>query len=131
MPYIAHTILNVSDYQKSKEFYDKLAESLGIETRQVSDSEDCPIRAYEIPGCPLYVRCDRSEVKKKFVRSVGLDHICIGVESKELVDSCFEVVKELGVKITSEPRKYPDYTDNYYAFYFRDPDGIPLEIAYI
>lgn len=43
----------------------------------------------------------------------------------------FAMIKELGAEITREPKEYPEYTDKYYAFYFRDPDGIPLEIAMI
>ena len=68
---------------------------------------------------------------KEFNRYVGLNHIAFEVESKEKVDDIYELVKNLNIKITRPPQTYPEYTDNYYAFFFRDPDNIPLEVAFI
>jgi hypothetical protein len=34
----------------------------------------------------------------------------------------------LGISAT-EPRYYPEYSDDYYATFFCDPDGIRLEIV--
>ncbi len=34
-----------------------------------------------------------------------------------------------GAEIESEPREY-DYTPGYYAVFFRDPDGIKLEVLH-
>ncbi|NQX84978.1 MAG: VOC family protein [Flavobacteriaceae bacterium] len=50
------------------------------------------------------------------------------MKSETEVDNVYELIKSLNATITREPKYYPKYTDTYYAFYFRDPNGIPLEI---
>ena len=36
----------------------------------------------------------------------------------------------MGATIVSPPREYPEYTPaGYYAFYFKDPEGIKYEIV--
>ncbi len=132
MPYLAHTILNVSNFERSKQFYDSLMEALDVPSRIVHDGDEIKIIAYQIPHAPIYLRWARDETKQKFVRNVGLDHLCIGVEKEEVVDKVYQrLSNEADTIITVTPKHFPDYTPDYYAFYFRDPDGIPLEVAYI
>lgn len=102
---------------------------MGVKIRIVHESESVKITAYQIPGCPFYIRWAGDEEKKEFVRNIGLDHLCIGVGTREEVEKLHEIVKTHDVLITREPRDYPEYGDKYYAFYFRDPDGFPLEIV--
>jgi len=90
MAYIAHLILNVSDYKTSTAFYDGLTDILNIKSRIVHESEDVKIKAYQIPGCPIYLRWSKEEDKNDFVRNVGLDHLCIGVESTEIIDEVYQ-----------------------------------------
>lgn len=130
MTYIAHTILNVSDPEKSFKVYDALMDGLSVPRRSVHESDEAKIIAYDIPGSPLYIKWERDDEKQLFVRNVGLDHIAIGVEERGQVDELHALVETLDVKITREPREYPDYGEKYYAFYFRDPDGIPFEIVF-
>ncbi len=130
MTYIGHLIINISNYEKSRDFYDSLFHKLNVESRIVHESENSKIKAYQIPGCPFYIRWAQNEEKKDFVRNVGLDHFCIGVDTETEVDEAYELIKSLGTVITIEPKKYPSYGEKYYAFYFRDPDGFPLEIVY-
>jgi catechol 2,3-dioxygenase-like lactoylglutathione lyase family enzyme len=130
MAYIGHLIINISDYEKSKDFYDTIFQQMNVESRIVHEDDNTKIKAYQIPGCPFYIRWSGKEEKKPFVRNTGLDHFCIGVDTEDEVNKLYETVKTLGVKITIEPKKYPSYGDKYYAFYFRDSDGFPLEIVY-
>jgi hypothetical protein len=44
------------------------------------------------------------------------------------VDEATQGLRKLGILI-SEPRLYPEYGADYYAVYFKDPDGIELEIV--
>ncbi len=129
MPYIAHLILNVSDFHRSTTFYDQLFRHFEFRIRTVHDDDEVKIKAYDLPGCPIYLRWNRDEDKLGFVRNVGLDHLCIGVDTREELHQMHEIVQSLGVIITRAPRLYPDYWEHYYAFYFRDPDGIPLEVV--
>jgi len=106
-------------------------ELLDVSRRVVHEDQKDKIIAYQISGSPIYIKYSNDSDKKDFVRNVGLDHICIGVDSREKVDEVYELLKNLDVVITREPRLYPEYTENYYAIYFRDPDGIPFEVAFI
>ena len=39
-------------------------------------------------------------------------------------------IQVIGATIVSAPREYPEYTPpGYYAFFFKDPDGIKYEIV--
>jgi catechol 2,3-dioxygenase-like lactoylglutathione lyase family enzyme len=40
------------------------------------------------------------------------------------------IIKNAMTMEAKEPKAFPEYSSKYYAFYFRDPDGIPLEIAF-
>jgi len=44
------------------------------------------------------------------------------------VDDATQGLRKLGI-VVSEPRIYPEYGADYYAIYFKDPDGIELEIV--
>ena len=58
----------------------------------------------------------------------GLHHFCFRVLSQKDV---FKVTAKLRkAKIsTSDPKVYPQYADDYFAIFFRDPDGIRLEVT--
>ena len=60
---------------------------------------------------------------------LGLHHLAIGVESREVVDERFRWLVERGAEIESEPREYA-YVPGYYAVFFYDPDGIKLELVH-
>ena len=44
------------------------------------------------------------------------------------MDEASRRLSELGIE-TSEPRRYPEYSPDYYATFFCDPDGLRLEIV--
>jgi len=131
MAKINHINLSVSDMKKSTDFYDKVMFALGF-TRGLDDSGDWgAVLGYKGDGIELEIIHENDKEYKSFSRFAGLNHIALQAESREQVDKLYEIVKGLGVKITREPREYPEYTDKYYAFFFRDPDGIPLEVVYL
>jgi len=125
---IGHIILNVKDFNQSELFYDRLLLGIGFKVDHVDEGDYGKMKSYKQGGHNLWIRFDKQNKSETFVRNVGLDHLAFEVKSKSEVDNIFNLVKELDVKITREPRMYPVYTSKYYAFYFRDPNGIPLEI---
>jgi catechol 2,3-dioxygenase-like lactoylglutathione lyase family enzyme len=60
--------------------------------------------------------------------SPGLHHFCLRVESIDDVKRCAEEIKKTGIKV-SDPDNYKQYAPDYWAIYFKDPDGIQLEIT--
>ena len=131
MAKISHINLSVSNMNRSIVFYDELLFSLGF-TKGLDESGDWgAVRGYKGEGIELEIIHEKDIEYKEFNRYVGLNHIAFEVDNREKVSEMFELVKRLGVEITREPKEYPEYTEKYYAFYFRDPDGIPLEIAFV
>lgn len=125
---IGHIILNVKEYGQSEIFYDILMQELGFNIEHTDIGHWGKMKSYRQGEHNLWIRFDAQKESQEFVRDVGLDHLAFEVHCKEEVDHIFKIVQNLHVKITREPRLYPEYTDSYYAFFFRDPNGIPLEI---
>jgi catechol 2,3-dioxygenase-like lactoylglutathione lyase family enzyme len=55
--------------------------------------------------------------------------ISFWADSREEVDRVAEVVRSAGGKVLEGPELCVDYTPDYYAFFFEDPDGNKLEIC--
>jgi catechol 2,3-dioxygenase-like lactoylglutathione lyase family enzyme len=53
---------------------------------------------------------------------------CFRVEDRAAVDRVAKRFSELGIEC-SAPQLYPEYAPDYYAIFFRDPDGIQLEVT--
>ena len=125
---IGHIILNVKDFNESELFYDKFLTGIGFEIDHVDEGDFGKMKSYKQGEHNLWIRYDRQKKSKNFIRDVGLDHLAFELKSETEVDKIYELIKKLNVKITYKPKKYAKYSDTYYAFYFRDPNGIPLEI---
>lgn len=125
---IGHIIFNVKEFNESELFYDKLLTKMGFEIDYLSESESGILKSYKQGEHNLYIRFDRNRESEQFIRNVGLDHLAFELNSEAEVDDVFGLIKKMNVKITREPKRYPEYSESYYAFYFRDPNGIPLEV---
>lgn len=128
---IAHTILSVSDFNRSVKFYDALMGALGFKVGLNEHGDWGGVKSYKQGEHGLYIQYEADQKYSQFNRFPGLNHIAFGVSEKQHVDQIYQLVQTLGVKITRSPKEYPEYADQYYAFYFRDPDGMPLEVAYM
>lgn len=130
---IGHIVLNVREFLKSEEFYDNLLSSLGYVENYREENSSYSVKSYkhEVADAPeFWIKCENTAEHHSFVRDIGLDHLAFKVRSKAEVDRTFEKFIKAGTTITRTPAAYPEYSPEYYAFYFRDPDGIPLEVAY-
>jgi len=59
----------------------------------------------------------------------AIHHIAFGVGTPAEVDALYERVREIGAVIVRPPQTYPEYSEDYYAFFFKDPECIELEIV--
>ena len=125
---IGHIILNVKDFKESELFYDELLTEIGFKIDHMEQGDFGRMKSYKQGEHNLWIRFDRQKGSEQFVRNVGLDHLAFELQSVTEIDKVYELVKKLNVKITRKPKKYPEYTATYYAFFFRDPNGIPLEV---
>lgn len=126
---IGHVILAVRDFKRSVRFYDPIMVSMGFRIGLNESDRRGAIKSYHSGSHSLFLKWIRDRKHLPFRRDVGLDHIAFKVRGRAAVDRLFDSISAAGARVTIRPRAYPEYSKRYYAFYFRDPDGIPLEIA--
>lgn len=130
-----HIDLNVVDLAASSRVYGAFLEFLGY--RMVRNDDDCcewdllPTEQQPF-GASLGIKCcskdDREHAHRRY--APGLHHLAWRAESREQVDLWHEKLVELGIKVLDPPASYPEYSGDYYAVFFEDPDGIKLELVH-
>jgi catechol 2,3-dioxygenase-like lactoylglutathione lyase family enzyme len=124
---IDHIYITASDFARSELFYDRVMEYLGF--RKGTDPVGGQPHAHYFNRAVQYtVRPAKPDALPHDPLVPGLHHLCFQVENRYVVDEAVQGLRELGIRV-SEPRIYPDYGPDYYAIYFKDPDGIELEIV--
>ncbi|MGK3967739.1 VOC family protein [Sorangium sp. So ce118] len=125
----SHVELNVSDLKASVDFYLGALGPLGFQKAdggedyvRISNGRDavitlCPVAAEY--RCHTYHR-----------KGIGLGHLAIAVESRELVDRVAEHLAALGVPLLGDGKVELEYRRGYYTIAFEDLDRIMIEIAY-
>lgn len=122
-----HTKIAVGDFRKSYLFYKDLFETLGY--KEVTNKENSASWA-SADGYGILIAQAKIPDYKYTFGGVGLHHLCLKATSIEIVDQIYKLILEKDVYVSGAPKKYPEFTDKYYAVYFSDPDGIKLEVAY-
>jgi len=119
---IDHLVIRVSNYAKSKAFYGKLFTFLGFEI-----SDEFPEAIGWTNGSTRYwiYPADAQGRKRKYREGdVGFHHYAFQLRSRKDVDALQEFLSENKVEIVDPAG---EYYDDYYAVFFRDPDGLKLE----
>ena len=137
-PRIDHLDITVKDLDREEVFYDALLPLLGFElTMKAKGVEPAyEYRAVDYSGAEfsLSLICPRPDFAEETVcrrRPGAVHHLAFGADSREEVDRVYAQVKDLpGVTIVSPPKLWAEYTPDYYAFFFKDPDGIKLEVVH-
>jgi catechol 2,3-dioxygenase-like lactoylglutathione lyase family enzyme len=125
---MAHVILTVSRFDLARAFYGKLLPELGMKV--VSDSD----RFFYCVGSRTAIGiepCDPAFAGQRFIQQrVGLHHLCLRARSREDVDRCAALVKEMNATIVRGPAE-DTWAPGYYSVLFEDPDGIRLEVNFV
>jgi len=126
---IRHVEINVSDFERSKVFYNDLLVWLGY--KQIVAGKD--YAGWENDEDGIFVTYLGRYKELGFHRHrVGLNHVAFQAESRADVDrfhSEFLVLRKIKV-LYGGPKEYPEYRKGYYAVYFEDPDRIKLEFVH-
>ena len=123
---IDHIYVAVSDLRRSELFYDKAMRFLDFR-KGAGELDGEPFIHYYNPHFQFTLRRAKSAMVHDPL-APGLNHLCFQVLTAADVDAAARGLKSLGISIT-EPCFYPEYTPDYYAIHFTDPDGIRLEIV--
>lgn len=119
---IHHVAIIVSDYEVSKDFYvNKLGFEILRENYQKERNSykldlklgDCELELFAMPNPPQ--RVNQPE-------ACGLRHLAFKVDK---IEDVIEVLKEKNIEC--EPVRVDTYTQKKMTF-FKDPDGLPLEL---
>lgn len=119
---IHHVAILASDYETSKEFYvDKLGFEVLRENFRPERGDvkldlrcgDCELELFAMAGCSPRIADPEA---------YGLRHLAFAVES---VEETAMALNALGIE--TEPVRSDPYTNKKITF-FRDPDGLPLEL---
>lgn len=118
-----HIDLRVRDRARAQQFYARILPALGF-TEDKSDDEWGTFYAAGEGKPPFF----------GFIEDVNHvpngTRISFWADSREEVDRVAETVRQAGGKALEGPALMREYTPDYYAFFFEDPDGNKLEICY-
>lgn len=115
-----HVVFGVRDYEKSKEFYLKVLEPIGVVV--VSEGE----LGIELSSDNKSSLC----IRRTHENNPAHLHIAFVAESREQVQRFHCIALELGAQDNGGPGLRPNYSNQYYAAYVIDPDGHNIELVY-
>ena len=119
---IDHISIRVSDFDKSKAFYDKLLKFLGF---KLLDEYPDAI-GWTTGKTRFWIGPADAEGRARGYRigDIGFHHYAFELRSRKDVDDLEAFLKKEGVTIVDPAG---EYYDDYYAVFFLDPDGLKLE----
>jgi catechol 2,3-dioxygenase-like lactoylglutathione lyase family enzyme len=125
---MAHVILTVSRFDLARAFYRRLLPEFGMKIVSDSDKFLYGVGARTAIGIEP---CDPALAGERFQQQrVGLHHLCLRARSREDVDRCGALLREMGATIVRGPLE-GSWAPGYYYVLFEDPDGIRLEVNYV
>lgn len=125
-----HLQLNVSS-EKSIIFYKKLFSFLKY---KVKDESNEHLGVSDGNSDFWIIKTEEKHIDKKFHRkAIGINHIAFRASSPKDIDHFTKnFLKKEKIKILyGSPKKFPEYSKDYYAVFFEDPDRIKLELCYV
>lgn len=121
-----HVYVAVADLEASVRFYDAAMKALGFRSNRFELGGDPHVQYYN-RHFGFVLRPARVDASHE-PYAPGLHHLCFRVDREADVDEAARDLRAAGVDVT-DPRRYPEYAPDYYAFFFRDPDGLRLEVT--
>lgn len=122
-----HIYISVSDLAVSEAFYDKVMPLMGFLSSE-SSIGGAPHIHYFNRHFGYTIRPAINTASRFDSGSPGLHHFCFRVDGVEDVDAVARGLDNLGIEFEN-PKYYPEFSPDYYAVFFADPDGILLEVT--
>lgn len=117
---IDHLVIRVSDFKKSKAFYQKLFTFLGFEI--LGDYEDTI--GWTNGQTRFWIGQADEGARPYRIGDVGFHHYAFELRSRADVDELQAFLRKEAVEIVDPAG---EYYEDYYAVFFLDPDGLKLE----
>jgi len=119
---VDHLVLRVSDFEKSKRFYQGLFDFLGFELQ--GDYGDQV--GWTNKQTRFFIAAADAEGRKHpyVAGAVGFHHYAFELRNRADIDELGAYLRKTGATIVDPPG---EYYEDYYAVYFLDPDGMKIE----
>jgi len=136
-PIVDHIEITVREMATAVPLYDRLLPLLGFDparrTEAVIEAHQKHVVSYEHPRLGFAITSPLNAFAHETInrRKPGaLHHLAFRASSRAAVDRLHRELQAIGATLVAPPRKYPEYTPaGYYAFYFKDLEGIKYEIV--
>jgi catechol 2,3-dioxygenase-like lactoylglutathione lyase family enzyme len=114
---IDHVTLQVADVEASRSYYEVVLEPLGIHIMSAGDG----YAGFhgDGPGSFWLIPAERSADREL--------HLAFSASDRAHVRAFFEAATGIGAPVLHEPQLFPEYHENYYGAFVRDPDGHNIE----
>jgi catechol 2,3-dioxygenase-like lactoylglutathione lyase family enzyme len=116
---IDHVGFEVSDLERSADFYDAVCYALGA--RRLHAGEHAV--AYGVNEPRLWI------VRRGRLPGPGYGHVALEAVGRAAVDAAHGAGLAHGGRSDGGPGPRPQYGPRYYAAYLRDPDGLRVELV--
>lgn len=124
---IDHIYVAVSDLARSEAFYDRvMLQALGFRKNSFAIHGDRHVQYFN-RHFGYVLRPARAQSKHDRY-APGLHHFCLRVESVADVVAVAELLRSAGIE-ASAAKLYAEYAPDYWATFFKDPDGVQLEVT--
>jgi glyoxylase I family protein len=127
-----HVDLNVANLAASRRVYGPVLEFLGYKMIK-DDAQGCEWDLVsDGDGCSLGLRPCVAELSEHAHKryAPGLHHLAWNAQSRADVDAVHCLLQDHNITILDAPKHYPQYSGDYYAVFFEDPDGMKLEVVH-
>jgi len=121
-PSFAGAAIEVSDLGRSVAFHRLWLPMLGFHRVWAGDDRVMWSRGYD----HFVMR----QAKEGISYGPGALWLAVSAESRAQVDQVFAELKEAGAEILQPPKELDYFAPGYYSVAFRDPDGVPIEVAH-
>jgi dienelactone hydrolase/catechol 2,3-dioxygenase-like lactoylglutathione lyase family enzyme len=121
-PSFAGAAIEVSDLRRSIEFHRRWLPMLGFHRVWAS-----PDRVMWSRGYDHFVM---RQAKDGITYGPGALWLAVSAESRAQVDLVYAELRDAGAEILQSPRELDYFAPGYYSMGFRDPDGVPIEVAH-
>ncbi|MCP4898336.1 MAG: VOC family protein [bacterium] len=123
---IDHVAIVVTDYEKSRAFYEKVLAPFGVGLQEEIDEVVAGFGTEESPF--LWISASKPEHWTPSQQPGSAPtHIAFSAASRSVVDAFFAEGLRAGGKDNGAPGLRPHYHPNYYGAFILDPDGNNLE----
>ncbi len=116
---IDHVSIGVRDLAEATRFYETVLASIGF--CKLADKADTVGFGKRYPEFWLNRRTDMADASGS-----GM-HVCLRAETTQAVDAFHAAALGAGAKSDGTPGRRPEYSEGYYAAFFRDADGNRIE----